>query len=318
MRKHLYIILVLVILSLLGACSQNDEETVQVEEKTQELIEETNSQTSPLVIENAYLASEEIMNNRVILAIEATNVGDERILIEQQKYELRHKDDETIEFRSVIWDGAGIPIEPDESVIIFNFQEVPEQFDITMFEPSDFQVTYKGVYYDNHPAVPIQTEIPEKYQVEIQQFVKDYKQSIEERESIYAEEYTEEEVSDPIRITGYQLSKNGAMYIRIENLTDEEFYFYPDYLKIYDLHHYYEVDTSVHDSAIGNRIIIPPHGKFEYREFFIISGDELPDKDYILENIMGVLYETEWPLATEYYITGGYEPELPDDFTWEN
>ena len=164
MRKHLYIILVLVILSVLGACSQNDEETVQVEEQTQELIEETNSQTSPLVIENAYLASEEIMNNRLILAIEATNVGDERILIEQQKYELRHKDDETIEFRSVIWDGAGIPIEPDESVIIFNFQEVPEQFDITMFEPSDFQVTYKGVYYDNHPAVPIQTEIPEKYQ----------------------------------------------------------------------------------------------------------------------------------------------------------
>ncbi|NLI67294.1 MAG: hypothetical protein GX374_01475, partial [Bacilli bacterium] len=98
------------------------------------------------------------------------------------------------------------------------------------------------------------------------------------------------------------MSQRGTAYIRVENLTDEPFYFAPKYVSIFDHQFAYEVDTRVSDPDFANGIIIPPHDRLEYREFFFISGERHPASDEIAGRIIGVCYKTEWPMADEYDI----------------
>lgn len=302
----------------LCACTTGDSITNNHEENERKEVDETDNGTYPLVINNVYLASEDIIDHKIILLIEVTNVSDEEIAVGKTDFSLRHKSDESIEFNRVQWDGEEIMLKPMETNILFNFQAVPDHFDATSFNPNEFQVTYTGIHYDNHPAMQIQTKIPERYQDETQITIAEFKQYLVSLEADELDENYHEVESDPIRITLYELNTDGSGYIRVENLTDDFFYFEPRYVRLLDLHYEYEVDSRVRDSAIDNGLKIPPHGKVEYREFFYISGEFHPESDYIVENVIGVRYKTEWPMAKEYDILGRYENELPDDFTMEN
>lgn len=110
------------------------------------------------------------------------------------------------------------------------------------------------------------------------------------------------------------MSQRGTAYIRVENLTDEPFYFAPKYVTVFDHQFTYEVDTRVSDPDFANGIMIPLHDRLEYREFFFISGERHPASDVIAGRIIGVRYKTEWPMADEYDIIGAYEEERPLDF----
>lgn len=322
LRNRLLLLAALLLVVMLIGCTTNSESQTEqnVAEEPQEQAKKSPEDTYPLVVNSVYLASEEIIDHNVILLIEVTNVSDEPIVVGKTDYSLRHKEDETIEFERVQWGGAEITLAPHETNILFNFQAVPEHFHAEDFDPANFQVTYTGMHYDDHPAMPIQTDIPEKYRTDVETLLAEYQHYLAGLEAENDAEYTSEEVSDPIRITAYQVdARKETAYIRVENLTDEDFYFAPRYVKLFDRDFYYEVDMSVHDSAIDKSgLTIPANGKLEYREFFVLSNDFDTEKEIIVENLMGVVYETEWPMVTEYTIYGTYEPELPADFTWEN
>lgn len=317
MKKSLNFVLIFIVILVLSACSEKDKSLEEERTNTNETevqTEEAKDDTYPLVIESVYLASDELIDDVIVLLIEATNISDEDIVVETTNFGLE-KRDEDIEF---IRYGAGeeeIILHPNETNVFLNYQLAPNDFHFDLFELKDFRLTYTGKYYNDHKPMRIKREIPTKYQEMVEKGISDYKNQITQIESEIIYEEPEISVkSDPVKITGYELDTDGTIYIRIENLTDEEFYFEPKYLRLYDPVYQYETDPKVYDSAIDNGVRIAPHDKLEFRQFYLLSNPSYDDKDKIVENILGLRYKTEWPMAVEYDIYGKIEGELPEDF----
>lgn len=310
----MYLIFILLFIFFSAACSaENKSNGDEEQSRTSSETEEIEESTYPLVIENVYLASDGLIDDEVVvLLIEVTNISDDAIEVGTTNFRLE-KRDKSVEF---IKYGVGveeITLQPNETNVLFNYQIAPDGIHIDERDLKDFRVTYTGIHYNNHKAMRIKREIPEKYEQLVDEEISRYQGKTVQYEDEYL--YEEDEITfDPIKITGYELDTDGTMYVRVENLTDEEFRFDIRYLTIYDAKYEYEKDPKVFDSAFAGMVSIPPNDKLEFRQFFLLSNPEYMDKDEIVRNIIGIRYKTEWPMASKYDIFGKIEDKRPDDF----
>lgn len=297
----------------LAACSQDSRGSNTPSEKENQTAEQ-GANVYPVSFK-AYLATDEIIGGEVVLLIEATNTSDAEISIDKSDFSFEDKNDKTLEFNRVEHESEDLILAPNETGILFNYNQLPDALTIPTIDPSQYQVTYTGMYYNQHKPMDIQTEIPKKYQETVQNTVNTLKEELQARiaEQNEAAEASYQE-SNPIKITGYAMDDDGSIYIRVENVTDEDFYYDTTYLKVFDTGYEYD-EAPISDSAFDTTVSIPAHETFEYKDFFLLSNPSDQSEDEIASQIFGVHYHTEYPMATEYDIYGNYETELPADFT---
>ncbi|MEN1966658.1 hypothetical protein WMZ97_01160 [Lentibacillus sp. N15] len=212
----------------------------------------------------------------------------------------------------------------EEAAIIFSYPVTSDETLETAYA-KDFNIEYAGDLENVTYPLTLSDEVPAKYkemavewneEPEADEDESDWEDDGDDNDTEIVNGF---EVQKRFKIAGYAMEERGRsrvqVNIRVENLTDEELRFDASLLKMYDIYQEYDL-APVNDSAFNPLMPIPPHGKVDYIEYYLLANDYDTDTEDVMAGILGFHYVDD-QIMEKADVYGGYQKELPGDFSPE-